>query len=350
MRLKEFFRSRDARIIVVDLIMMAILIANLLLILFDLLFSSSLVQNFFKTQTPDFYQFYLTRVHQDFFAIDMWFVAVFLLELFIRWGIAIKNHTYYKWFFYPFIHWYDVLGCIPVGSFRFLRVLRVISIVVRLQKLKIIDITRTYIFAGFNKYLNILTEEVSDRVVVNVLSGIQDEIEKGNPIATEILEKVVEPQKGVVVEWVSHRMQRVISDTYDSYRDDLRDYVQLRISEAVDDNQEITNIAKIPVMGPIIADNLQKAIYDIVYNVIDKLIQDLGSPQNKMIISDLAHLSLSAINMEEKDRQLDKVARSMVVQSLELIKDQVKVQQWKIKEEEEKEQRLRQRMEGMAKS
>ena len=137
LKIKDLLSSRDAKIILVDLFMMAVLIANLVLILFDLIFTSAWVQALISKYLPQFYQFYLTEVHQDFFAIDIWFVGIFLLELIIRWIIAIRQKTYFRWFFYPFIHWYDVLGCIPVGSFRFLRVLRIVSIVVRLQKLKI---------------------------------------------------------------------------------------------------------------------------------------------------------------------------------------------------------------------
>jgi len=344
LRIKELLQSRDAKIILIDLFMMAVLIANLVLILFDLIFTSAWVQELLARYLPDFYQFYLVNVHQDFFAIDIWFVAIFLLELIIRWIIAIRQKTYFRWFFYPFIHWYDVLGCIPVGSFRFLRVLRVVSIVVRLQKLKIIDITRTYLFSAFNKYLNILTEEVSDRVVVNVLSGVQDEVSSGNPLFTQILEQVVEPQRPVLVEWLSHRLQHVVSESYQNYQGDLQEYVASTIKNAVEGNREISNIAKIPVVGPTIATNLEDAISDIVYQVIDQAINDLGSPHNKAIINDMAHLSVEAFTMKEEDRQLDRVVRDIVVKSLELVKDQVKIQQWKVREEEVKAARLEKKL------
>ncbi len=348
-RFGEILKSRDAKIIIVDLLMMGILIANLVLILFDLLFTSALIQSLLARYTPEFHTFYDQNIHKDFFAIDLWFVGIFLIELTIRWAIAIRQKTYYKWFFYPFIHWYDVLGCIPVGSFRFLRVLRVVSIVMRLQKLKIIDITKTYIYSTFNKYLNILTEEVSDRVVVNVLSGLQDEVKTGNPLATQIMQQVVEPQRKVIVEWLSHRLQYVVSETYESYRGDLQDYVQMRIKEAVDSNNEIGNIAKIPVIGNTIASNLEKAITDIVYHVIDQAILDLGSSQNKIIINDLTHLSLDALSMQEEDEELDQVARNIVVESLELVKDQVKVQQWKAKDEQLREDRLKEKLQNLEK-
>ena len=53
--------------------------------------------------------------------------------------MAIRKQTYPRWYFYPFLHWYDLLGCIPIGSFRMLRLLRLISLTIRLQKMGIID-------------------------------------------------------------------------------------------------------------------------------------------------------------------------------------------------------------------
>ncbi len=89
----------------------------------------------------------------------------------IRWAVAIARGTYHRWFFYPFVHWYDLLGCIPVGSFRWLRILRVVSLMFRLQKMGVVDFRDTYIGRSVIKYYRILVEEVSDRVVINVLEG-----------------------------------------------------------------------------------------------------------------------------------------------------------------------------------
>src|SRR5690606_42147929 len=49
------------------------------------------------------------------------FVSVYLTEFSIRWLVAIARRTHERWFYFPFVHWYDLLGCIPVGSFRWLQ-------------------------------------------------------------------------------------------------------------------------------------------------------------------------------------------------------------------------------------
>ncbi|RMF54812.1 MAG: hypothetical protein D6748_16005, partial [Calditrichaeota bacterium] len=315
----------DLEIIIIDLIMMGLLIVNLCLIVFDWLFMSVTIQSVFARYTPDFYQFYLENIHKDFLKVDLYFVSIFLLEFLIRWGIAVYRKTYYRWFFYPFIHWYDLLGCIPVGSLRFLRILRVVSIIIRLHKLQIIDITKTYLYSKVLKYYNILVEEISDRVVVNILEGVQDEIRFGNPVTNRILTEVITPQKEVLVDWISHRVQKISQETHQTYRKDIQKYIEKRIARAVEKNREIGTISQIPLFGPIIADNLENAISDIVFNVINDIIEDLATANSRIIVSDITDIALDSLLAEDDQYQLDEITRNIFLQSLEVIKDQVKV-------------------------
>jgi hypothetical protein len=344
MNLSNLLKKREARIIIVDLLMIFILIINLNLIVFDWIFSYLMVQNLLEKYLPSFFYFYYENVHKDFLRVDLYFVTVFVVELLIRWGIAIKEKRYQRWFFYPFVHWYDVLGCIPVGEFRFLRILRVISIMLRLQKLEIIDLTKTYLFDRIAKYMNILVEEVSDRVVVNVLENIQDEIHEGTPVSDRVITEVIMPQKTLLVEWLSQRLQTVSSDAHRTYKEDIQQYVEKRIADAVNNNKEIKDIGIIPVFGSMISRNLERAISDIVFSVVNGIIQDLASTHNREIVSDLTDLTLETILVQGNDEKANLMVKEMVLQSIEIVKDQVKVKKWKVKDEREKEERIKNRL------
>ncbi len=344
MQLSHLLKSRDLKYFVLDILMMAILVINLALILFDWIFVSESVQNLLRQYSPDFFYYYHANIHRDFLRIDLYFVSIFVVELIIRWIIAIKNGTYHRWFFYPFVHWYDVLGCIPVGTFRFLRILRVVSIIIRLQKLKVIDLTQTYLYGKFTKYTNIIVEEISDRVVVNILEDVQDEINRGGPITDRVLSEVIMPQKETLVEWISHRVQRVSTEAHEAYKEDIRQYVNKRITEAVEQNKEIAVIEQVPVLGRVISNHLEKAISDIVYNVISGAFEDLASQNNKSLVQDLTDLTLDSLQIESDDT-INLVAKDMVLQALELVKGQVKVQQWKIRDMEEREAKMKAKME-----
>lgn len=332
-------KNRQIITIVVDLIMIAILILNLLWIVFDWLFGFQGIQEFLQHYLPALYEGYLP-VHNDFQYYDFIFVGIFVTELFIRWAIAIKNRKHHRWFFYPFIHWYDVLGCIPVGSLRWLRLLRIFSIVYRFQKLQIIDITKNYIYQQGNKYWGILMEEVSDRVIVNILDGVQTEIKDGSPVTNRIMDEIVEPHKPLLVELITDKLQVVIKESYASYRPELQEYINQRIHTAVKDNSELKLIEKVPVFGDFVSITLEKAIADIVFNVFNGIMADLGNVENDKVVAEVVENALENILTKDK-MNLDKVGIDVVMQAIELIKDHVKIQQWKVKEEKDREKRRR---------
>ena len=343
-KFRDVLSKEDGKYLFVDIIMMALLAINLLLILFDFSFTSSLFKGFFEKYTPGFYQFYDTHIHQDFLAIDLWFVSIFLVELLIRWIIAVKNQKYHRWFFYPFIHWYDVLGCIPLGSFRFLRVLRVIGLTVRLHKLGVIDLTATYPFKKLMKYLGILTEEISDAVVIHVLTGLQDEIKDGSPVLDKIFDELVQPHREDLVEWMSYHLQQATSEAYHQHIDELQDYLNQKITSAINQNRELKTISLIPVVGNVVTNNLEHAVTDVVNRIVDDCFQDLASPKNREVVSDVAHLVIDTFESEGSEWALNLTVKNIVVDAMEMIKDQVKVQQWKVREELLKEEKAKQKL------
>ena len=324
----------------VDVIMLVLILVNLTWILLDGLYSSHYVQDALQSVWPAAVAWY-DPIHANFSFYDLFFVAVFVAELLIRWVIAALRGTYHRWWFYPFVHWYDTLGCIPVGSFRFLRVFRVVSMAFRLQRNQVIDFTRTYIFRQANKYYRIMVEELSDRVVLNVLDGLKKEVRGGSPLLDQVVRQSVAPRKADLARWLSDRIQVVLSEHYALYRPDLRNYVDARIESAVKENKEVANLKAIPILGNTIHQTLERAISDIVFQVLDGMIQDLASPQNKLIIEETTAVAMDAALFQESDYQLEQTIRSMTTEILDQIAARVRVQEWKLEEAREKEVRKR---------
>ncbi|MCG8307865.1 MAG: hypothetical protein MI975_10785 [Cytophagales bacterium] len=323
--------------IVIDIIMMILLTVNLSLIVFDWIFAVAFVNGFLEKYTPDFYDYYYHQIHLNFTAIDLLFVAAFLSEFLLSWVLAIVRNVYHKWFFYPFIHWYDILGCIPVGSLRFLRILRVFSILIRLQNLKIIDLSKTYLFAKLTKYYGIIVEEISDRVVVNIIEGVQEEIDEGGPVVDAIINKVIRPKQDILVEWVSRRLEYALERDVLIKKQELDLYVKDLISESLSKNAELKTIEQVPVMGRIIMETIENAITNVINNVLDKIITDLASYKNRELVNDATNVILNSIEYEDEESALKDVFKEISIDALEIIKEQVKVQKWKIKEETESE-------------
>ena len=318
--------------IIIDIIMMILLTVNLSLIIFDWIFTVDVVNNFFQQYTPGFYEYYYNEIHLNFTEIDLLFVTAFLSEFLFSWVLAVIQKVYYKWFFYPFIHWYDILGCIPVGSLRFLRILRVFSILIRLQNLKIVDLSKTYVFAKLKKYYSIVVEEISDRVVVNILEGVQEEIEEGGPVVDSIINKVIRPKQDILVEWISRRLEYALERDVLIKKQELDIYVKDLISESLSKNEELKTIEQIPVMGRVISESIENAITNIINNIIEKIITDLASYKNRTLVSDTTNIVLNSIEFNDKESMLNDVFKDISIDALEIIKKQVKVQKWKIKE------------------
>ncbi len=325
----RFKGGKGTILFLVDMMMIALVIINLTYIVVEWSFTIDFVNALLKEYVPPFHSWYDAHLHRNFYWYDMYFVAIFITEFCIRWVHAVSHNRHHKWFFYPFIHWYDVLGCIPLGSFRFLRIFRVGSMVLRLHKMRVIDLRDSYFFRIYQRYSAVIVEEISDRVVVNVLSGVQDEMKHGSPVVSRILVEVIRPQKDVLVNWLSDRLTHASEEHYERYREQLRGYVNRKVAEAVRGNSEVKDIAGIPVVGSTITGKLERAVADITYAVVEGMILDLSSPENAAVIGELADVSMDMILLEEEDQELNDMAVEMVNQSIDIIKEQVEVKRWK---------------------
>lgn len=318
----------------IDIVMLILLFANLGLIIFDSIYSFEGVQNFLERQTPGFQSAY-HPVHQNFIVYDLMFVAVFLTEFMARWAYALKARLYARWYFYPFIHWYDLVGCIPVGSLRFLRILRVISIVYRLHKYRIIDFTETRLFQFLSFYYEAFMEELSDRIVLKVLSGMQEEVRHGSPLFDRIQYDILHPRRDALTDWISGRIAVAASESYVPNRGALRNYLESRVNEAIRQNPELSKLRFLPVFGSSVRGTLEEAIGDIVASVIHQVMDDLSSTRNHAFVADLVDVFLPPRPAGEhpsedlQKRRDDEVLINLTTEVIDAIKEQVRHKRWR---------------------
>lgn len=324
---KMLRQQRQISWVVLDLVMVALVLLNLGFIVFDTLFGIEVVGGFFAEATPAFHAFYRDEIHAHFLFYDLIFIAIFLAEFLFQWVMAVRRQAYPRWYFYPFIHWYDLVGCIPVGSFRLLRLLRLVSLVVRLQKMGVIDLTDSRPYQFFVFYYNAFIDEVSDKVQLRVLDDIKREFKDENPIAREILTEVVQPRREVLVEYISRRVGSIAERSYDKHREELRAYVESVVAEAVVANRDISNLEKVPFLGRPIVSTLEQAINDIVYDVFRQVVSDVSQSNNNRVVDEIVNVVFDLVLEEHPD--LGDESRDMVTDAIELIKERIRVQHWK---------------------
>lgn len=314
--------------LIIDFLMLGLLIFNLALIIFDSIYSFEATQNFLEAHVGPFKEAY-HPVHKNFIFYDLIFVSIFLTEFAVRWAYAAGTKVYDRWYFYPFIHWYDLVGCIPTGGFRFLRVLRVISIIYRLHKYNIIDVTKTRTFQFFNFYYEAFLEELSDRIVIKVLSGAQNEINQGSPLFDRIQNDILYPRREMIADWISARVAQAAEESYVPNRGALRSYLENRVDNALKQNTELSRLRFLPVVGPTIQETLEEAVGDIVADVIHQILDDLASTRNHAFIEDIVTVFLPDPEHRDADEVENEELIRLIDEIIEAVKKQVRVKRWR---------------------
>ena len=314
-----------------DMGIIALVVINLLLILFDSMFAVSFVNDFLESALPSFHQFYSNQVHDQFLQIDLIFVSIFIIDVVIGWTAAVVQNRYHRWFFYPFVHWYDVLGCVPVAGFRWLRLLRVFALGWRLQRRKLIDVRQWAVFKTGLKYYEILMEEISDRVVVNVLTGIQDEMRQGgSKLPRRITREVIVPRQEQIVEAVAQRVTELIRGGYEDHRDELKTFIADIVEHSIDNNSAASQLEKVPWIGKSVVQSIDDTITESVTDVLDAAVGGLGESEYRALVAHITQsLVRSAEAAAEETDQSDDELEQVVLEIIDIIKDQVSQQRWK---------------------
>jgi hypothetical protein len=311
-----------------DVLMVSLAILNIGLIIFDFTFSYNLGSAFFYNIAPKLAAWYEHNIHDQFILIDLAFVTFFLLEFLVRWTISIYQKEYYRWFFFPFARWYDLLGLIPIGSFRFLRILRVISIVIRLEKMNFLNLRESSFYPFFKKYSDIVVEEVSDRVVINVLDGVQKEVNAGSDLTKELVSKVIRPNHERIANYSVQRIQLLTQQILLNHQEDIKAYLFEKVNAAVEMNTEMKMIKRVPGLGGIVRKQLDSAIADITYKVISGILEDVAVGED-VFTKELEGISMNFINTLESDEELEEIVKTISNQSINMIKRQMERQNWK---------------------
>lgn len=300
LNVKQLKESHQAIWFVVDMVMLLLLVVNLVLLVLDSLYRTALFAKAIHQVAPPV-QPVLEALNANFLAIDLAFVAIFLGEFLIRWLVAVRRSTYRRWFFYPFIHFYDLLGCIPLGSFRILRFLRVFSIGYRLHQYKIIDIraTATYRFLAF--YYEVFMEELSDRVVVKVISGIQEDLAAGSDFGQQVVNKLLSPRlKKIekVTQSFSLRMSLAMKNDADN---PVSRSIRTSVMAAMQGNEDLQRLGTLPMFGNVINRRLEDLVADIVVDTIASLVEhshSLLKPKTLRLMVDDEDGSWATVNQE----------------------------------------------------
>ena len=314
-----------------DALILLLIIIDLLLMGVDALLMSSFMLNMADWgYATSWLMEYRTNWHPIYKTVSGFFTLYLIAELLVRWVMAIVRKTHYRWFFFPFIHWYEVLGCAP--QLRALRLLRAGVIGYRLHQLGYQVLPQKWLKTG-KFYYGVVMEEISDRVILTAIENIRTEIQHTDGhLVQSIIDKHRDEIEQVILEVLQQEVTPLVKNTTGSghapFAAALSEQVGVAIQQALMDTPELRRALRmIPIAGSLIESQLMNLGQHIGENLTLTLSQNLTQPDQldkiyRQIASQLSQLDTTSPALET-------LVSSIIHESLTALTEQVKIQQWK---------------------
>ncbi len=317
-----------------DIVMLIVITIDLILISLDTILMSSFSRNVAGWLTLSEGLVWYREVLHDPLRVAGGFFTLFLIyELLIRWAIAIKEKVYYRWFFFPFIHWYEVLGCFP--QLRALRLFRAVVIGRRLYQLGYQVLPQPWL-NRIKFYIDILLEELSDRVILTAIDNYR--LQLTNP----------ETQKSLMESTIGRNRHEIESVLLSLLRTQLvpqlkkltgqssgDDIIAREVGNAIEDGiantPELHRLLRlIPIAGGLIESQLQSIGHNIGENAAASLNERLLD--DSLLDPLMVAIAKGVAQVDVDHSALDALIATIIADSLTAFEAQIKVQQWKHKE------------------
>lgn len=314
--------------LVYDIFMMAIIVINLFCLSANALLLSNFGAWLFDLiQMSQLLTFYKSDLHPWVVKTESWFITFLIVELAVRWFIAIIHKHHQRWFFFPFIHWYEVLAIIPY--LRFLRLIRAGIIAYRLQELGYKVIPQRWVKRGYF-YYSVVMEELSDRVVITVIDSIKKELDTSST-HKKIIHDLVNHHREMFATTVAQVLQETLAKELKTQQQTISDGVGQVVIKAIEDTPELTQLLR---LIPIVGGRIEQQIHSIGQRLGENITQGLidpfvaGTPEKPNPQFVLISNQLSQLNIE--NAALEQLVESVVYESLDSLRRQVAVKQWQL--------------------
>lgn len=262
-----------------------------------------------------------------FWMLDLPFLLLFWTEFMVRWVHAIRHRTYARWFFFPIFNWYDVLGLIPVTLLRPFRLLRLVSMYMRLRRSELSGVGRD-VFSRTVAYIsNIVTEEVSDRVAVRILEEFAEEIRDGTH--RRIVRETVGSRRREIERVVASQVRGFLTDPELLAR--FRELARLNLANAIE-SAETLRAVPLPnaVLRPVI-----RVVGDVVLDTtLETIRATLDSDEGQEAVRSMAAAVIDRSFTGPGLQEAEVLIREISLNVIEEMKATVAVKKWALPEDE----------------
>lgn len=313
-----------------DILMLVAILVDLLLIFFDQIMMSSFIEklaSYFEMSSS--LSTYKSTTHGFLGLISGLFTLFLMIELSLRWLIAIKKKTYYRWFFFPFVHWYEVLGCFPL--LRPLRLLRAIILIRRLHELGINIIPARWIKSA-KFYGHVLLEELSDRVILTAIGNFKMQLKYSKTHQSLIQQTIDKHRHNLEQAILSVLKEALVPKIQDSLLNkkgnQLAKDIGLAVEDALKDIPELRKYLKlIPIAGSMIESQMVDIGRHIGENVTTAVSTHIFS--EKLLNELMQEIAHGLTQLDTTNPILSTMAQNITNDVIDAFEAQVKIQQWK---------------------
>ena len=316
-----------------DIVMLIAISIDLLLISIDAILMSNFSYSAAAWLTiGDTLSWYRDTLHDPLRTAGGFFTLFLIFELLIRWAIAIKRKVYYRWFFFPFVHWYEVLGCFP--QLRALRLFRVVVIGRRLYQLGYQVLPQPWI-NRIKFYINLLLEELSDRVILTTIQNFRQQLTDPKTHKSFIESTIARNRDeieaallSVLRQELAPKLQELATLTGGNV---LATEVGNAIEEGLANTPELRRYLRmIPIAGTLIESQLQHVGHNVGENVVYALNKRLLDPERLDAL--MVAIASGVAKIDTDNTALNTLISSIIDDSLTEFEAQVKIQHWKHQE------------------
>lgn len=309
-----------------DIAMMVLILVNLFCLASDGILTSDFALWFANlVNLTSWLNEYITHLHPWVEETEHWFTLLLIVELFIHWAIAIYHKTYPRWFFFPFVHWYEVLAIIP--QLRFLRLFRAGVIAYRLHQLDSPIIPKSIYYKAEFYYFLIL-EELTRRIVLTVILGVERELQQNGALRT-IIHDMLDQHRQLFAETLSELLQKSLATALHEQQRLMSVNVGKIVNQAIENTPELHQMLR---LFPVIGGRLEQQIQSIGQRLGENITQGLIEPFVEKS-DDIANQTYQLIAQKTSETnlntdKLNQLVQSVIFESLEIVRKQLKMKKW----------------------
>ena len=310
-----------------DILMMIFIIINLFCLGVNALLMSDFGPWLFDfIRLPEVLSFYRAELRPWVIITEGWFTSFLIFELCVRWLIAIVLRHHQRWWFFPFVHWYEILAILP--QFRFLRLLRAVAIAYNLHQHGYQIIPNRWQRRG-EFYYNLLMEELSSRIVLTVIGRVERELQTSTSHHA-LIDRLVEHHRGMFAKALTDILQDNLGQELQKQRHDIARNVGLVVNQAIEDTPELTQLLRLlPIVGSRIELQIQSIGQRLGENITQGLIEPFSHEKNRENNLTYAMISDRISNIQiEENPHIHALVESAIFETLGAIREQVKVKKW----------------------